>query len=53
MFRIRQKQSIVVDVVREKAMEPRTERPLALRIEPLEARIAPATNLNSSRSNTP
>jgi hypothetical protein len=51
MFRIRQKQTDTVDAVREKAIEPRTERPLAFRIEQLEQRIAPAVNLNSSKSN--
>jgi len=51
MFRVRQKQDVVAEVVREKPIEPRAERPLALRIEQLEERIAPATNLNLSRSN--
>jgi hypothetical protein len=51
MFSASQKQNDAVDVVREKAIEPRSERRLALRIEQLEERIAPATNLNSSRSN--
>jgi hypothetical protein len=51
MFRVRQKQSIVVEAFGEKAIEPRMERPLALRIEQLEERIAPAINLNSSKSN--
>jgi hypothetical protein len=51
MFHIRQKQAVAVDVVREKAIQPRTERPLAFRIEQLEERIAPAVNLNSSKSN--
>jgi hypothetical protein len=51
MFHIRQKQTVAVDVVREQPIEPRVERPLALRIEQLEERVAPAVNLNSSKSN--
>jgi hypothetical protein len=51
MFRIRQKQTDTVDAVREKPLEPKETRPLALRIEQLEQRIAPAVNLNSSKSN--
>jgi len=41
MFSTRNTKNDAADVVREKAIEPRTERPLAFRIEPLEERIAP------------
>jgi len=51
MFSTRNTKNDAVDVVREKSIEPRTERPLAFRIEQLEERIAPAVNLNSSKSN--
>jgi hypothetical protein len=51
MFSTRNTKNDAVDVVREKAIQPRTERPLAFRIEQLEERIAPAVNLNSSKSN--
>jgi hypothetical protein len=42
MFSISNKKNDAANVVREKAIEPRTERPLAFRIEQLEERIAPA-----------
>jgi hypothetical protein len=51
MFSIGTKKNDAAKVVREKAIEPRTERLLAFRIEQLEERIAPAVNLNSSKSN--
>jgi hypothetical protein len=51
MFSISNKKNDAVDVVREQPIEPRVARPLALRIEQLEQRIAPAVNLNSSKSN--
>jgi len=45
MFRVRQKQDVAADAVREKPIESRMERPLALRIEELEKRIAPLVKL--------
>jgi len=53
MFSNRNKKNDAANVVQKKAIELRMERPLAFRIEQLEERIAPATNLNSSKSNTP
>jgi hypothetical protein len=50
MFSTRNTKNDATNVVQEKAIEPRTERPLVFRIEQLEQRIAPLCKLQDAMS---